>query len=143
MSHFFNLPTVFSVPCFLDQNKTAITSIITHYRRISITILFFYIRSVFADLSKLLQVKFTSAFAIIQLTRITSDFHEPTCQVDYSSIILPSVEITTTCQGINLPLCIRAFFTAFSIPRQQGTCIRTTVTLLILLSRIIAVSFSL
>lgn len=59
------------------------------------------------------------------------------------SNILPSVEMVTTRQGINLPLICKAFFTACSIPPQQGTSIRTTVTLLMLLFAIISVSFSL
>ena len=46
---------------------------------------------------------------------------------------LPSVEIVTTCHGINLPLSCNALFTAFSIPPQQGTSILTILTLLILL----------
>ena len=59
------------------------------------------------------------------------------------SNILPSVEMVTTRQGINLPLICKAFFTACSIPPQQGTSIRTTVTLLMLLFAKISVSFSL
>lgn len=59
------------------------------------------------------------------------------------SNILPSVEMVTTRQGINLPLICKAFFTACSIPPQQGTSIRTTVTLLMLLFARISVSFSL
>ena len=49
------------------------------------------------------------------------------------SNILPSVEMVTTRQGINLPLICKAFFTACSIPPQQGTSMTTTVTLLMLL----------
>lgn len=60
---------------------------------------------------------------------------------DYSNI-LPSVEIVTTLQGINFPLADKARLTAFSIPPQQGTSIRATVTLLMLLFARIAVSFS-
>lgn len=41
------------------------------------------------------------------------------------------MEIVTTLHGINLPLVCNAFFTAYSIPPQHGTSIRTTVTLLI------------
>ena len=58
------------------------------------------------------------------------------------SRILPSQEIVTTCQGLNLPLALRAFSAAFCSPPQQGTSIRTMVTLLISLSRMMAVSFS-
>ena len=57
-------------------------------------------------------------------------------------MILPSVDIVTTLQGINLPLVFSALVTAVSIPPQQGTSIRTTVTLFILLFDIISVSFS-
>ena len=46
-----------------------------------------------------------------------------------SSRIRPSVEMVTTYQGMNLPLSWRAFFTASSMPPQQGTSMRTTVTL--------------
>lgn len=46
------------------------------------------------------------------------------------SSILPSVEIVTTCQGMNLPLFCSAVFAACSSPPQHGTSIRTTVTLL-------------
>ena len=46
------------------------------------------------------------------------------------SRILPSTENVTTCQGIILPLFCRAVTTARSSPPQQGTSIRTTVTLL-------------
>ena len=43
--------------------------------------------------------------------------------------IFPSVEIVTTFHGRNFPLFISACLTAFWIPPQQGTSIRTTVTL--------------
>jgi hypothetical protein len=59
------------------------------------------------------------------------------------SMTRPSTERVTTCQGINLPLFCRAVLAACSIPPQQGTSIRTTVTLLMLLRRIISVSLSL
>ena len=39
------------------------------------------------------------------------------------------VEMVMTCWGIILPLWCSAVRTAFSSPPQQGTCIRTTVTL--------------
>ena len=58
------------------------------------------------------------------------------------SRILPSVETVTTCQGINFPLFCKAVLAAFSSPPQQGTSIRTTVTLLMSLLPIIAASFS-
>ena len=51
--------------------------------------------------------------------------------------------MVTTCQGMNLPLSRRAFFTASSMPPQQGTSMRTTVTLFRSLRRRISVSFSL
>ena len=58
------------------------------------------------------------------------------------SRIRPSLEIVTTFHGRNLPLTCSAFFTAFSIPPQQGTSIRTTVTLRMGLCFKISVSFS-
>jgi len=57
--------------------------------------------------------------------------------------ILPAAETVTICQGIILPEFCSAVFTAFSMPPQQGTSMRTTVTLLISFSLSIAVSFSL
>ena len=60
-----------------------------------------------------------------------------------SSKIVPLVPMVTTCQGIILPLAWRAFFTASSMPPQQGTSIRTTVTLFTSLRIRISVSFSL
>ena len=45
------------------------------------------------------------------------------------SRILPSVEIVTTCHGMNFPLCCKAVFAACSSPPQQGTSIRTTMML--------------
>ena len=54
----------------------------------------------------------------------------------------PLVASTTTCQGIILPLCCKARLTAFSIPPQQGTSMRTTVTLWMSFCRRISVSFS-
>ena len=59
------------------------------------------------------------------------------------SKILPSIEIVTTCHGINFPLFFKAVTAACSNPPQQGTSIRTIVTLLISLAAIISVSFSL
>ena len=44
---------------------------------------------------------------------------------------------------MNLPLACRAFFTASSSPPQQGTSMRTTVTLRMSFSARICVSFSL
>ena len=58
------------------------------------------------------------------------------------SRILPSVEMVTTCHGINFPLCCNAAFAACSSPPQQGTSIRTMVTLWMSLLRMISVSFS-
>ena len=60
----------------------------------------------------------------------------------YTSITVPSVARVTTCQGMKRPLCCRARFAACSIPPQQGTCMRTTVRLLMSFSRRMAVSFS-
>ena len=51
------------------------------------------------------------------------------------SRILPSTENVTTCQGIILPLFCRAVTTARSSPPQQGTSIRRTVTLDIVLAQ--------
>ena len=45
----------------------------------------------------------------------------------YSPRMRPSVVTVTTCQGMNLPLACRARLAAFSMPPQQGTCIRTMV----------------
>ena len=47
----------------------------------------------------------------------------------YRPTISPLVEMVMTCWGIILPLWCSAVRTAFSSPPQQGTCIRTTVTL--------------
>ena len=41
----------------------------------------------------------------------------------------PSMEKVTTCQGMNLPLFFRAVTAACSRPPQQGTSMRSTVTL--------------
>ena len=54
----------------------------------------------------------------------------PPCFSFYFSSIRPSVDIVTTCQGINLPLFFRAVTAACSIPPQQGTSILTIVRLL-------------
>ena len=62
--------------------------------------------------------------------------------VFYSSTSRPSTVTVTTCHGMNFPLCWSAFFAASSSPPQQGTSMRTTVTLLMLFSRMISVSFS-
>ena len=62
--------------------------------------------------------------------------------IDYTlSRILPSVETITTSHGISYPLVSSAFFTACSIPPQQGTSMRTMVTLFISFWRMISVSF--
>ena len=58
------------------------------------------------------------------------------------SRMVPSVEMVTTCHGINFPLCCRAVFAACSSPPQQGTSMRTTVTLFMSLFPMISVSFS-
>ena len=65
----------------------------------------------------------------------------PSSGTSYSKI-RPSLEIVTTCQGMNLPLSRSAFSAALCSPPQQGTSIRTMVTLLMSLSRMISVSFS-
>ena len=57
------------------------------------------------------------------------------------SLIWPSVVMVTTCQGRNFPLAWMARFTASSIPPQQGTSMRTMVTLLMELLAMISVSF--
>ena len=62
-------------------------------------------------------------------------------RVHYSRIF-PSREIVTTCQGMNLPLLRSAVSASRCSPPQQGTSIRTMVTLLMSLSRMIAVNFS-
>ena len=51
------------------------------------------------------------------------------CLFSIQSRIFPSMEIVTTCHGINLPLFFRAVTAACSSPPQQGTSMRTTVTL--------------
>lgn len=63
-------------------------------------------------------------------------------RISCQSSILPSVEIVTTCHGINFPLFCNAVFAACSKPPQHGTSILTTVTLLMSFLRIISVSFS-
>ena len=67
-------------------------------------------------------------------------FHAPVPA--YRERTSPLVASTTTCQGIILPLCCKARLTAFSIPPQQGTSMRTTVTLWMSFCRRISVSFS-
>ena len=59
------------------------------------------------------------------------------------SRIFPSMEMVTTCHGINFPLACSAFFAAISKPPQQGTSMRRMVTLWMSLLRRISVSFSL
>ena len=62
---------------------------------------------------------------------------------DYKGLALGEKTVTvTTCHGMNFPLCWSAFFAASSSPPQQGTSMRTTVTLLMSFSRMISVSFS-
>ena len=58
------------------------------------------------------------------------------------SRIIPSVEMVTTCKGIHLPLACSACLTACSMPPQQGTSMRTIVTLWMLLPAMICVSLS-
>ena len=60
----------------------------------------------------------------------------------YSSFSLPSSVTVTTCHGMNFPLFFRAVTAARSNPPQQGTSMRTTVTLLTSFSLMISVSFS-
>ena len=65
------------------------------------------------------------------------------CSYAYSRIMVRiSQRTVATCHGMNFPLCRSAFFAASSSPPQQGTSIRTTVTLLMSFSRMISVSFS-
>ena len=45
------------------------------------------------------------------------------------SRIFPSMEMVTTCHGMNYPLVCNAFFAVISKPPQQGTSIRRMVTL--------------
>ena len=59
------------------------------------------------------------------------------------SRIFPSMEMVTTCHGMNFPLVCSAFFAAISKPPQQGTSMRRMVTLWMSLLRRISVSFSL
>ena len=61
----------------------------------------------------------------------------------FQSRIFPSMEMVTTCHGINFPLVCSAFFAAISKPPQQGTSMRRMVTLWMSLLRKISVSFSL
>lgn len=61
----------------------------------------------------------------------------------YQSRISPEIEMVTACHGNILPEFCRAFFTACSIPPQQGTSILITVTDFMLFCLIISVSFSL
>ena len=58
-----------------------------------------------------------------------------------SSKIFPSTEMVTTFHGTNLPLACNAVLAACSSPPQQGTSMRTTVTLWMLFVRKISVSF--
>ena len=60
----------------------------------------------------------------------------------HESIIRPSSESVTTCQGMNLPDSCNAFFAAISRPPQHGTSMRTIVTDLTSFSRRISASFS-
>ena len=62
--------------------------------------------------------------------------------ISHKSIIRPSSERVTTCQGMNLPDSCNAFFAAISSPPQHGTAMRTIVTDLMSFSRKISVSFS-
>lgn len=56
--------------------------------------------------------------------------------------IRPSVEMVTTCQGMNFPLFFSAVTAARSMPPQQGTSMRTTVRALMSFRVRISVSFS-
>ncbi len=69
--------------------------------------------------------------------------NEFVCFLDvlYSSI-LPSVEMVTTCQGMNFPLAFSASVAACSMPPQQGTSMRTMVRSRISFLEMISVSFS-
>ena len=63
--------------------------------------------------------------------------------IGLQSRIFPSMEMVTTCHGMNFPLVCSAFFAAISKPPQQGTSMRRMVTLWMSLLRRISVSFSL
>ena len=56
--------------------------------------------------------------------------------------IFPWVDSVMIWQGIFFPLFWTAFTTACSIPPQQGTSMRTTVTFFMVFCRMISVSFS-
>ena len=58
------------------------------------------------------------------------------------SAIRPSRVMVTTCHGIKRPLLLSAVSVMTWRPPQQGTSMRTTVTLLMPLSAMICVSFS-
>ena len=74
------------------------------------------------------QLHAKSSFGLFVLSIIPEI--RPQCKMcPYSFMIVPSVEMTTTCHGINLPLACNAAFAACSNPPQQGTSIRTIVTL--------------
>ena len=60
----------------------------------------------------------------------------------HQSKIRPSVEMVTTCQGMNLPLARKAWVAACWMPPQQGTSMRTMVRAVMSLSWRMAVSFS-
>lgn len=67
-----------------------------------------------------------------QSVRTAPDFrlgYERSTEALFQSRILPSVEIVTTCHGINFSLRRKAVLAACSSPPQQGTSMRTTVTL--------------
>lgn len=79
---------------------------------------------------------------IIPLKHICNSFSVSPISAQ-SSKIRPSVEMVTTCHGRNFPLFCSARSTAAWIPPQQGTSIRTTVTLRISFWRMISSNFSL
>jgi hypothetical protein len=67
----------------------------------------------------------------------------PETAICHSSIILPSVPSVTTRSGIVFTLFFKAVLTAFSIPPQHGTSIRTTVIDCMAFAAMIADNFSL
>ena len=85
-----------------------------------------------------IRIKFKSICFGCAMHAPTDVLHPP---ASYSRI-RPSVEIVTTCHGMNLPDAISARLTAFSSPPQHGTSMRRILTLLILLFAMICESFS-
>ena len=66
---------------------------------------------------------------LIQVRQFMAFLYFLSHYLSFYSKILPSNEIVTICQGMNFPLACNAFLAANSSPPQQGTSMRTTVTL--------------